>query len=153
LIPKKIIIHCTASKNGEPYPAAQINKDHIARGFTKIGYHVVFQPDGSVEIGRGFNEQGAHCSGENDDSIGLSLVGTDKFTSEQFDSLRYQMDGILLCYPTIHKSEIHCHYEYKSAQEQGKTCPNISLSRLLCWYFTGDETAISPYKIDKTRLL
>jgi hypothetical protein len=149
LIAKQIIVHCTASNNGAPYPASQIDLDHKARGFNRIGYHLVIQPSGEVERGRGLNEQGAHCEGENDDSIGIALVGLDKFTEAQWDALRYQIDGIFRVYSTIPKWNLSCHYLHKSAQAQGKTCPNIPITNLLCWYFTGCEKAISSYKLVK----
>lgn len=149
--PLKIIVHCSASKNGRPLPAATIRQDHIKnRGWKDIGYHLVIQPDGMVEKGRALNVQGAHCEGENHHSIGICLIGTDKFTKAQFQALEYQLDSILLTYNAIAHYAIYCHNQFPSAQKQGKVCPSIEINRLLCWYHLKDDNAIKPYLLKET---
>jgi hypothetical protein len=149
-VPKRIIIHCTASKDGVKYPLEQIRKDHIARGFEDVGYHIVIQPDGQCDHGRPLNRVGAHVEGMNTGSIGIALVGHDKFTRQQFDTLRYNIDGLLLRYMDIKKTEIYCHSQFESAIKQGKTCPNIPINVLLCWYYQiVGEQAIAPYLLKK----
>jgi len=71
----EIIVHCTASREGQDYPVEQIRKDHLKRGFSDIGYHYVVYRDGNVYIGRDVNYSGAHCKGHNSCSIGVSYVG------------------------------------------------------------------------------
>jgi len=142
MIPKRIVVHCSASKNGEYYGADQIDRDHKIRGFEKIGYHCVIQPDGQIELGRGLNEKGAHCIEANHDSIGICLIGNDKFTREQFKRLRYYIDSIMLTYHHMRKHDIYCHYQFKSAQDQHKTCPNIKINDLLAWYLLHDMSAV-----------
>jgi hypothetical protein len=75
---------------------------HKARGFKRdsqpvrnfnpmlkhIGYHFVINIDGTVETGRGLDESGAHVQGNNSKSVGICMVGTDKFTQAQWLSLR-----------------------------------------------------------------
>ena len=68
-----------------------IDRWHKERGWTGIGYHYVilngcrkasaagFQPykkedDGLIETGRPVEEAGAHCGGENHDSIRIFLI-------------------------------------------------------------------------------
>ena len=71
----EIIIHCSATKEGEDYSVADITKWHKRRGFTTIGYHYVVYRDGSVHEGRNINISGAHCSGHNTRSIGICYIG------------------------------------------------------------------------------
>ena len=143
---QKIIIHCSASPNGRKLPIDVMRQDHIKnRGWKDVGYHLVIQPDGQVERGRGFNEAGAHCEGENSQSIGICIIGTDKFTRAQFKALEYQLDSILTTYTNIPHFAVYCHYQFASAQKQGKTCPNIEINRLLAWYHLKDDNPIKVY--------
>lgn len=71
----KIIMHCTASREGQPLTVADIDKMHRARGWNGIGYHYVVYADGSVHKGRSVEKAGAHVSGHNADSIGICYVG------------------------------------------------------------------------------
>lgn len=72
---KHIIIHCSATREGKVYHAADIDRWHKARGFAKIGYHFVIALDGTIEHGRALEEIGAHCLGRNSDSIGICYIG------------------------------------------------------------------------------
>ena len=97
-----IVIHCAATPNGKAFTAAQLDEMHQARGFKRdnqalrnfnptlksIGYHFVVEIDGSVRTGRGLEEIGAHVQGSNAKSIGICMVGTDQFTTAQWQSLR-----------------------------------------------------------------
>lgn len=70
--------HCTATRENKSdhIDAAFIDRVHREeRGFYKIGYHVVFLRNGSVQFGRGINQMGAHARGYNQFSIGLVYVG------------------------------------------------------------------------------
>jgi N-acetyl-anhydromuramyl-L-alanine amidase AmpD len=97
-----IIIHCTATPNGKDIRAKDIDVMHKARGFKRdsqairnfnpdlksIGYHFVITTDGHIETGRGLEEVGAHVQGRNTGSIGICMIGTDKFTAAQWETLR-----------------------------------------------------------------
>lgn len=108
---KKLIIHCAATPNGKPFTAADVDCWHGERGFRRnpdallgkgqwegqgrhasdlahTGYHYTLRIDGTTEIGRRLSETGAHARGHNHDSIGVMLFGTDRFTLEQWDTLR-----------------------------------------------------------------
>jgi len=147
IIPRCVVVHCSASANGEHYDIDLITKDHLKRGFNSAGYQIVIQPDGEVQRGRGLNEKGAHCIERNHDSTGICLIGLDKFTQKQFEVLRYQIDGLMMTYP-MNKWDIYCHYQFKSAQDQGKTCPSIRVNELLAWYLLFDNRAISKYILE-----
>ena len=71
----KIILHCTATKEGQDFTVDDVRRWHIGRGFADIGYHYLIYLDGSVHKGRPIVRIGAHCSGQNKDSIGICYVG------------------------------------------------------------------------------
>lgn len=146
MIPTRITVHCSATKDLERLPASKIREWHIARGWKDIGYALVIQPDGEVELGRGLNNQGAHVEGENEGNIGICLIGTSRYSPVQLQSLRHQIHSILWAYPTIDPWEIYCHNEFDSAKKQGKTCPGFSGNRLRHWYHT-DPSALAPNMI------
>ncbi|MBR6129559.1 MAG: N-acetylmuramoyl-L-alanine amidase [Bacteroidaceae bacterium] len=70
-----IIIHCTATPEGQAKSIAKITQEHKNRGFNTIGYHYVIMLDGTIALGRDADIIGAHCSGYNAHSIGVSYVG------------------------------------------------------------------------------
>lgn len=70
-----IIIHCTATPEGKPYTAQDINRMHKQRGFSMIGYNFLVLLDGVIELGRPLSMDGAHCLGYNNHSIGVCYVG------------------------------------------------------------------------------
>jgi N-acetylmuramoyl-L-alanine amidase len=96
-----IVIHCSASQNGVAISPAQIDAWHKARGFARksadvkqyrpelphIGYHWLVLADGRVQAGRDKSEVGAHVAGRNANSIGICMVGTDKFFAAQWKAL------------------------------------------------------------------
>lgn len=75
--PERIIIHCSATREGIPFTAADIDRWHRARGFRKIGYHYVVALDGTYSRGRADSEEGAHCpqQGMNRRSISICYIG------------------------------------------------------------------------------
>jgi len=106
----ELIIHCAATPNGRPFTAEDIDRWHAERGFRRdpraldgrgpwagwglhasrllhIGYHYVIRVNGVVEVGRRRTETGAHCRGRNATSIGVCLIGTDRFTPAQWQAL------------------------------------------------------------------
>lgn len=97
-----IVIHCSATPNGRWTTVSDINLWHRARKFRRsgaaraahqpmldaIGYHWVIYTDGRRVPGRAAEELGAHASGYNAGSLSVCLVGTDRFTPAQWESLR-----------------------------------------------------------------
>lgn len=137
----KVIVHCAATPNGRPFTIEDIDSWHVERGFKRTaaarakfnpdlaacGYHYVIYIGGSVAQGRAEGEVGAHCVGENKE-IGICLIGTDKFTMEQWNALRFLVENKGL--------PAHGHYEFDSAKAQGKTCPNFNVQ---VWQASGYE--------------
>lgn len=146
--PYRFTVHCSDTKNGEPCPASEIKKWHIEKGWSDIGYHMVIQPNGTKENGRSLTEQGAHVEGENEGNIGICLVGRDKFTKEQFISLRSFIDDVSMIYD-IRPWKIYCHNEFESARKQGKTCPNMDSHNITSWFIGHYEEAVWPYLLER----
>ena len=92
----KIILHCSATKEGRHFTAGDIDRWHREQGYTMIGYHYVVLLDGTVETGRQIEEPGAHCKGHNAHSIGICYIGgldhygkpKDTRTKQQRETLR-----------------------------------------------------------------
>lgn len=98
-----IVIHCSATPNGRRVTVEDIDAWHAKRGFRRdeawckrqnfslksIGYHYVIYAGGTVVSGRHVDEVGAHVQGFNKKSLGICMVGTDRFDMEQWTSLRH----------------------------------------------------------------
>jgi len=105
-----IVIHCSAAPNGSKQTVHDIDAGHKARGFKRdrqatrnfnpdlphIGYHFLITTDGVLHTGRGIEEVGAHVKQNNGNahSIGICMVGTDKFTLAQWETLSNCMIGL-----------------------------------------------------------
>jgi N-acetylmuramoyl-L-alanine amidase len=70
-----IVIHCSATREGQVITAADIEKMHRARGFAGIGYHRFHRLDGTVEQGRPDAVPGAHVQNHNMDTLGICYAG------------------------------------------------------------------------------
>lgn len=145
----KIIIHCSATKEGQNMTVEQIDKAHSKRGFAGIGYHFVIYLDGSIHDGRDICKIGAHCTGYNTGSIGICYVGgldkrdkngkmiKDTRTAAQKNAL-YQLVKILMYrYPI---KEVKGHRDYSpdtngdgviSKYEWIKGCPCFEVSQFM----------------------
>jgi len=117
---KKIIIHCADTPNGRETHASDIDRWHKERGWRCIGYHFVIALDGAVENGRPVSEEGAHCYGHNADSIGICMIGCDRFTAAQWASLYHLIANLMSQFPD---ASVHGHYEFSRA----KSCPNFDV--------------------------
>lgn len=72
----EIIVHCSATPEGQNVTAADIRRWHtVGNGWSDIGYHFVVRLDGTVEPGRPLAQTGAHCRGHNARSVGICYVG------------------------------------------------------------------------------
>lgn len=70
-----IIVHSTNTKPNVDLSARDIDERHRKRGLLKIGYHCVIKRDGTIELGRPFNEIGAHLQDYDIKSIGICMIG------------------------------------------------------------------------------
>ena len=120
-----IVIHCSASPNGDTLFRGRVNEPgfqtpvqviddwHAKRGFQRspearrrynpglraIGYHYVIYRNGGISTGRDVTEIGAHVTGYNQKSLGVCLVGTDRFTPAQWASLADLVGALRKRYP------------------------------------------------------
>ena len=120
----KIIVHCSATLEGRDYTVADIDRWHKQRGWKGIGYHYVIYRDGSIHTGRKIEEIGAHCTGQNADSIGICYIGgvatdgktpKDTRTPAQKAALRSLINELKAKFPGI---TVHGHREFAN-----KACP------------------------------
>lgn len=127
----KIIIHCSATKEGVNVTPSHIREWHLVRGFYDIGYHFVITLDGIVHVGRPLSEVGAHCQGWNINSIGICYVGgldiqgkpKDTRTEAQKNSLSRLVYELKQSFP---KATVHGHNEFAN-----KACPCFDVSSLV----------------------
>lgn len=132
----KIIVHCSATPEGEDMTVNQIRAEHKKQGWSDIGYHYVIYRDGSIHEGRDVNLQGAHCAakGGNVGSIGVCYIGgvekrrkgvpysllksKDTRTLRQKAALMSLLTELNDLYPGI---EIYGHHDF----EKNKECPSF----------------------------
>ena len=102
----EIIIHCSATRAGMNFTAADIKRWHRQRGWRTIGYHFVVDLDGMIEVGRPVAQVGAHCINHNANSIGVCYIGgldaqghpADTRTVEQKRALRTLLEVLVRQY-------------------------------------------------------
>lgn len=77
-----IVIHCSATREGQDVRCSDITKWHQERGFKTCGYNYVIDLDGRIEMGRPLTMDGAHCNtagtsgtSYNKHSIGICYIG------------------------------------------------------------------------------
>ncbi len=132
---KKIIVHCSASSWGS---FKVIDEWHKERGWDGCGYHYIIpggkpftskdtyreQWDGILETGRPIETQGAHCKGENHDSIGICLIGKAEglFTPRQTRTLRLLLRSLSFSF-NIEPNDVYGHHEFNA----GKSCPGFDV--------------------------
>ncbi len=136
--PRFIIVHCSDSTWGT---AREIRKWHLERGFQDIGYNYVilngqlspnyYLPplNGSIEIGRWWENEGAHTIGYNSQSIGICAIATNQWTPQQELSL-VQLLKTLCKQHNIPVENILGHCETESGRAERKTCPNLDMNRI-----------------------
>ena len=128
----KIIVHCSATPEGRAVTVEEIDRWHRERGFDCIGYHYVIYLDGSIHLGRSIERVGAHCTGQNSNSIGICYIGglerdcktpKDTRTSGQKKALASLLKELKAQYPN---ATIHGHNEFAA-----KACPCFDIKEEL----------------------
>jgi hypothetical protein len=78
----KIVVHHAAMPR-DTTKKADVERVHIKRGFSQIGYHKVIEGNGLVRDGRPITIMGAHAKGANVGSLGICVTGNfeDEFPS------------------------------------------------------------------------
>lgn len=125
----EIIIHCTATRPGQPCTVETIRRYHRSLGWADIGYHYVIYPDGSTHPGRPVELSGAHTIGHNAHSIGIAYVGgldsdgqpADTRTPNQRVTLLQLVKDLM---EEHNIAKIHGHCEFAA-----KACPCFDVQR------------------------
>ena len=128
----RIILHCSATPEGREVSVDTIRSWHTdpppqGNGWSDIGYHYVIHLDGKTEMGRPISIQGAHTSGENEDSVGVcyiggvdtSMVPKDTMTVPQEISFVELVKSLRLIFGQL---SVHGHNEFST-----KACPSFSV--------------------------
>ena len=72
---KRLVIHCTATREGNFLDATTVDQWHRDQKWAGIGYHYLIRLDGTIEAGRPEDTAGSHVSGHNSDSLSIVYVG------------------------------------------------------------------------------
>lgn len=126
----KIILHCSATREGQDIKTATIKDWHVkGNGWSDIGYHFVIELDGSINLGRCVDRTGSHAKGFNTGSIGICYVGgcdkdmkpKDTRTKEQNTALAALIVNI---YEVYGKVEVLGHCDLPGVK---KACPSFDV--------------------------
>ena len=119
-----LVVHCSDTPNhlSSNISASYIHNMHLNFGWDGIGYHKIISRNGKVENGRPDYWIGAHVKGKNKISLGVCLIGQNKFTKKQFQSLEKVLKNWKKLYP---KAKILGH---RDAHYTKKTCPNFDVA-------------------------
>ena len=124
-----LVVHCSASPPDPKTDVKTIDRWHRQRGFHSVGYHYVIKTDGTVQVGRGEHEVGAHAIGCNDRSIGICLIGgvtpegriETNFSDAQYASLKTTLVYLRERYPV---AQILGHRDLPNV---AKECPTFDV--------------------------
>jgi N-acetyl-anhydromuramyl-L-alanine amidase AmpD len=123
-----VVVHCSDTYHDMDIGVDEIRKWHVQeRGWKDIGYHFVIRRDGTLELGRDIDKDGAHTIGYNKNSVGVCLIGgkgddgkaENNFTPDQFQTLKNTLRMIMCFHPRV---TIHGHREFAQ-----KDCPSFDV--------------------------
>lgn len=120
---EKIILHCSATKEGQNFTVEQIHNMHLRNKWAGIGYNYYIDLNGDIYEGRPEECVGAHTTGYNSVSIGICYCGgldkkshpKDTRTPEQIASMIELCKYLHSKYPN---ATFHGHKEFAA-----KACP------------------------------
>jgi N-acetylmuramoyl-L-alanine amidase len=127
----RLVVHCSDTPTGRDVSAADIRRWHTdpkpkGNGWKDIGYSHVVRIDGTIELGRPIEQVGSHVAGHNSDSLGICLVGRDKFSYEQYHNLCVLLKSLMAQF-NLSPKDVYGHRELAN----GKSCPgNLDLDKL-----------------------
>ena len=134
----EIILHHAEAKSAS---VEEVNRWHLERGWTGIGYHYYIRKDGRIYRGRPEWAVGAHAKGHNDKSIGICCEGaymTETMPEAQFDALVGLVREEMAKYPG---AKVLRHRDVNSTD-----CPGVNLP------WKALLAALSPEKKEETAL-
>ena len=118
---KLLVVHCSDSEDDQNLTAIDLHNMHLKFGWDGIGYHKVINRSGKIENGRPEYWIGAHVQGKNNISLGVCLIGREKFTVKQYISLEKVLRKWKDLYP---EAKIVGHRDTGNTK---KTCPNFDV--------------------------
>ncbi len=135
MIVEKLIVHCSATREGQHITVDTIRDWHVnERKWRDVGYHYIVYLDGSIHKGRKDNVPGAHCRQYNKSSLGICYIGgvesdgktpKDTRTEAQKESL----EALLLTLKATHTDSIvHGHRDFAN-----KACPSFDATEEYCY--------------------
>lgn len=134
----EIILHHAEAKSAS---VEEVNRWHLERGWTGIGYHFYIRKDGRIYRGRPEWAFGAHAQGYNSRAIGICVEGsymTETMPKAQFDALVGLVREEMAKYPG---AKVLRHRDVNSTDCPGVNFPWVALL-----------AALSPAKNEETKL-
>ena len=127
---KCIVIHHSASPRKTT--REEVERWHLDRGFSAIGYHYVIEWNGIVRFGRPLIQEGAHCKadGANHDSIGICVAGDNTKPGQEWNTAQIASLGLLIrgCRLLFGDLNFCGHRDVPGAATE---CPGVSVQTLL----------------------
>lgn len=137
----KILTHHAAWKS---CGVMKIHKAHQSNGWAGIGYHFLVRKNGKIYEGRPINTVGAHCTGENSDSIGICFEGdftTDTMTNKQLKAGQELIAYLVKLYG-LSMSDVYRHKDFMATACPGKNFPFDKLKKGTSSLQVGDKVKI-----------
>lgn len=134
----EIILHHAEAKSAS---VEEVNRWHLERGWTGIGYHFYIRKDGRIYRGRPECAVGAHAQGHNSRSVGICCEGSymsETMPKAQFDALVWLVREEMTKYPG---AKVLRHKDVNSTD-----CPGVN------YPWKALLAALSPEKKEETAL-
>ena len=134
----EIILHHAEAKSAS---VEEVNRWHLERGWTGIGYHFYIRKDGRIYRGRPEWATGAHAQGHNSRAVGICCEGsymTETMPKAQFDALAALVREEMAKYPG---AKVLRHKDVNSTD-----CPGVN------YPWKALLAALSPEKKEETAL-
>lgn len=135
-----IVLHCTATPEGQRHDVSSIIRMHRARKFTTIGFHYLIGLEGTIWPGRKLDDCiGAHVAGYNSTTLGVAYVGgldrsgrpTDTRNAAQIAAMLKLCRGLLVEHP---KARILAHHDLSPEKNHdGVITPNEWIKDCPCF--------------------
>lgn len=138
---KKILLHHAATKT---CTVSQIHQWHLNNDWAGIGYHFLVRKNGKIYEGRPIDTVGAHCTGYNNDSIGICFEGD--FTKETMPAKQLKAGQELIAYLVklygLKMSDVYRHKDFGATACPGNNFPFDKLKKGTSDLQVGDKVTI-----------
>jgi N-acetylmuramoyl-L-alanine amidase len=129
----KIIIHCSATVEGQDFNIDNIDRWHKARGWSSVGYHYVIRLDGTLEKGRKLKDIGAHAKYHNRESIGICYIGGLDEQKQPKDTRTPEQDITLVNLLTYLRGRFPDAKIIGHNEVSAKACPSFDVQEAYGW--------------------